>query len=43
MKAEIARREKAGWSIWSTQPIGDIGVLVMFKYPGEFVTDPERA
>jgi hypothetical protein len=43
LSEEIARREKAGWSVWSTDPVGDGGVLVRFKHPSEWAPEvPDR-
>jgi hypothetical protein len=36
LEQEFERREKNGWSLWSTDAIGDKGVLLQFKYPGEW-------
>ncbi len=36
LKQEVERREQTGWSLWSTDAIGDKGVLLQFKYPGEW-------
>lgn len=36
LKQEVERRERTGWSLWSTDAIGDKGVLLQFKYPGEW-------
>jgi hypothetical protein len=36
LKQEFERRETTGWSLWSTDAIGDKGVLLQFKYPGEW-------
>ncbi len=33
---EIQRRERAGWSLWSTQEVGDDAVLLQFRYPSEW-------
>ena len=37
MKEEIARREKAGWSLWSTANVGEHDVLLRFRYPGAWI------
>jgi hypothetical protein len=39
LKAEFARREKEGWSLWTTEPIGDEGVLLRFRHTDEWVTE----
>ena len=39
LKEEFARREKEGWSLWTTEPIGDEGVLLRFRRTAEWATE----
>jgi hypothetical protein len=39
LSEEIAWREKAGWSVWSIDPVGAGGVLVRFKHPSEWAPE----
>jgi hypothetical protein len=39
LRDEIAQREKSGWSLWSTEPIGDKCVVIQFKRPSEWATE----
>lgn len=36
INAEIERLEKDGWSLWRAEPMGESGVLLRFRYPGEW-------
>jgi hypothetical protein len=36
IQAEIERLEEAGWSLWRAEPLEENGVLLRFRYPGEW-------
>jgi hypothetical protein len=38
IKAEIERLGADGRSLWRVEPIGESGVVLRFKYPGEWTT-----